>query len=141
MQMDMPDIKCRIMSSVSPTYSSFSRWEGVRPRVRRPASPIAHESENIPPVRKPTSPKARGLSDWWAIGLTGLRTRGLSDSRAFGLVGYRTRGPSDSWAGTVGRSEQWLDLCSRPSDEDVKWRSRRQESHPLPGSLNTIREE
>ena len=41
----------------------------------------------------------------------------------------------------VGRSEQWLDLCSRPSDEDVKWRSRRQESHPLPGSLNTIREE
>ena len=33
------------------------------------------------------------------------------------------------------------DLCSRPSDEDVKWRSRRQESHPLPGSLNTSREE
>ena len=23
----------------------------------------------------------------------------------------------------VGRSEQWLDLCSRPSDEDVKLRS------------------
>ena len=41
----------------------------------------------------------------------------------------------------VARSEQWLDLCSRPSDEDVKWRSRRQESHPLPGSLNTNREE
>ena len=41
----------------------------------------------------------------------------------------------------VGRSDQWLDLCSRPSVEDVKWRSRRQESHPLPGSLNTIREE
>ena len=27
MQTDMPDIECRIMSSVSPTYSLFSRWE------------------------------------------------------------------------------------------------------------------
>ena len=37
-QMDMPDIECRIMSSVSPTYS-FSRWEkwtmvGFVPRMR-----------------------------------------------------------------------------------------------------------
>ena len=39
------------------------------------------------------------------------------------------------------RSEQWLDGAHCPSDEDVKRRSRRQESHPLPGSLNTIREE
>ena len=30
----------------------------------------------------------------------------------------------------VARSKQWLDLCSRPSDEDVKWQNRRQESHP-----------
>ena len=41
----------------------------------------------------------------------------------------------------AARSEQWMDGAHLPSVEDVKWRSRRQESHPLPSSLNTIREE
>jgi hypothetical protein len=48
-----------------------------------------------------------GPSNYWAFGLSGLRTIGTWNYRAFGLLGLLTIGPSDYWA--FGLSDYWAD--------------------------------